>query len=333
MGRKLPQALLLYGPAGIGKFEFGLSLAKFLLCEEKNTHQFCGVCDACRWFDSGNHPDFVSVIPEDLIKKISFFSGISENQSSSEAKALADDEKKQSKVIRIDQIRELIAQLEIGSHRGHTKVALIYPLESMQQISANSLLKILEEPPQNVLFILITNQLDKILPTIKSRCQLIPLHPPVFQEAFDWLVSRLNGLNSNDQILAALRANGGGVLKTLNFLEAGDSSYSDEKILDLLLAVNLSSDQKIVDIVSKDFINNFYETLQKWSHDLTLKFNGLNPVYFPVQANKIKIDCDRSSLDKFIKLLSAMKSSANHPLNVKIQIQKILIEYKKLRIS
>jgi DNA polymerase-3 subunit delta' len=61
---EFPNAVLLHGQSGIGKFEFSIELAKALLCETATATKPCNQCEACRWFDSGNHPDFIALVPE-----------------------------------------------------------------------------------------------------------------------------------------------------------------------------------------------------------------------------------------------------------------------------
>ena len=104
--------------------------------------------------------------------------------TSKRGKASKDDsdgepsEKKEKKNISIEETRIAIESLSIGSHRGGHRVILIYPLELLRSDAANTLLKSLEEPPANTIFILLADRVDRVLPTIRSRCRLLTAPRP-----------------------------------------------------------------------------------------------------------------------------------------------------------
>lgn len=142
---KLPHALLLSGVSDVDKQSFALNFAKLLLCQQENVaDQACGVCHACQLIAANAHPDFYHLQPEAA-----------------------------GKTIRIDQIRELIAQLSQTAHQGLYKIALIDPADAMPIGAANALLKTLEEPSPNTLLMLISHQPGLLPATIRSRCQVI----------------------------------------------------------------------------------------------------------------------------------------------------------------
>jgi DNA polymerase-3 subunit delta' len=175
---RLPHAMLLVGPAGVGKAAFSEQLAALLLCESiQSDLTACGKCPACHWLESGNHPDFRRVAPDrdDAVEE-----GASE-------KAAEKAKKRSQKIIRIDQIRELEAFVFVGSHRQGNRVVLVTEADAMNPAAANALLKILEEPPVNVYFILVSTRSKSLLPTIRSRCRVIPFGPPDRAAAVNWL--------------------------------------------------------------------------------------------------------------------------------------------------
>jgi DNA polymerase-3 subunit delta' len=161
---RLPHALLLYGPRGIGKLALAERTAQLLLCEGKNRP--CDACDACRWFRGGNHPDFRRVEPEAL---------------------WPEKPDKPSIVVKVEQVRELADFLYIRSHRGRLRVALVHPAEDMNENAANALLKGLEEPPAGAVFILVSHRPAQLLPTIRSRCVAVPVALPAKELALGWL--------------------------------------------------------------------------------------------------------------------------------------------------
>jgi DNA polymerase-3 subunit delta' len=193
-----PNAVLLHGQSGIGKFEFSIALAKALLCESETAAKPCNQCEACHWFDSSNHPDFIVLVPETHRKLLPHGDFESDMDSPKKQKASqADDdgdapEKKEKKSISIEDARGAIEGLSIGSHRGGNRVILVYPLEMLRADSANTLLKSLEEPPSNTIFILLADRLDRVLPTIRSRCRLLSAPRPDRATGLQWLRNQLN---------------------------------------------------------------------------------------------------------------------------------------------
>lgn len=156
---RLPHALLLKGPAGLGKRDFAWRLAQAVLCRAGTETRPCGECPACRQFGAGAHPDFSHLTVEEGKKDIA-----------------------------VAQVRELIAQLMLTSGGADRwKVAVIEPADRMNAASANALLKTLEEPPANTVLILVTARPSRLPATIRSRCQQIPFAVPEAGLALDWL--------------------------------------------------------------------------------------------------------------------------------------------------
>ena len=198
----LPHALLLTGPEGIGKSAFAKALAARLLCESPNGNTACGACPSCRWLAGGNHPDFRHVVSE------------ADAESGEEAEDA--ERKKASRQIRIDQIRDLEGFVFVGGHRQGARVVVVEPAEAMNIAAENSLLKILEEPPANVYFILISSQWRRLLPTIRSRCRMLKLGRPTAAQASAWLSK--SGVAEATDLLALM---GGAPLLALRESERG----------------------------------------------------------------------------------------------------------------
>jgi DNA polymerase III subunit delta' len=173
---RLPHAILVYGPQGIGKLALAERAAQMLLCEGKKKP--CDACDACRWYKAGNHPDFRRVEPEILWR-----------EPEADEEASAKRPKQPSIEIKVDQVRELADFLYVRSHRGALRVALVHPAEDMNENAANALLKGLEEPPAGAVFILVSHRPAQLLPTIRSRCVALPVGIPPRQAALEWLAA------------------------------------------------------------------------------------------------------------------------------------------------
>jgi DNA polymerase-3 subunit delta' len=153
---KLPHGILLAGPAQSGKSRLVRRLATTLLCSADNAP--CGVCHQCRLVAADTHPDLYPI-------------SLLENKSQ----------------ILVDQIRELIDWASQTAQQSGWKVCIIEPADKMNIQSSNALLKCLEEPPSRTLIILVTDQPNRLLPTLRSRCQRVECLPPARQEAVSWL--------------------------------------------------------------------------------------------------------------------------------------------------
>lgn len=160
--KTFPHALLLKGQSGLGKTEFALALAELLLCEQKND-KACGLCKSCKLLAAESHPDFHLLQPS------------------------AD-----GKIIKIEQIREVITATNHKSHQNSYQVVVINPAENMHLAASNALLKTLEEPSGALIFILVTNHSQALPATIRSRCQQIEFYPPSKQMTAAWLKQKIN---------------------------------------------------------------------------------------------------------------------------------------------
>ncbi|HXH04562.1 MAG TPA: DNA polymerase III subunit delta' [Candidatus Competibacteraceae bacterium] len=185
---RLHHALLLHGPAGLGKRAFAERLAASLLCQQPGPESApCGRCRACHLFGAGSHPDLLQVSPEEA-----------------------------DKPIRIDQIRELTAFLGYTSQFGATKIALLWPAERMNLNAANSLLKTLEEPPPASLLLMVAERPAQLPATVRSRCQKLVFQPPPAAQAREWLAGQ--ALHGADAALLLTLA-GGAPLRALAYAE------------------------------------------------------------------------------------------------------------------
>ena len=144
-----PHALLLSGASGTGKRHFAGVLVAWLLCAQREEDRACGECSSCQWLQAGTHPAFYRLSPQ------------------------TDAKGRTSKVIKIDQVREL--QGFVQQTQSHWRVVLVDPAERLNPAAANALLKTLEEPGEQVLFVLVSDQLMQLPATVRSRVQRIEL--------------------------------------------------------------------------------------------------------------------------------------------------------------
>jgi DNA polymerase III subunit delta' len=318
----LPHALLLTGPEGIGKGRFAIALAARLLCESPTENSACGKCSSCHWLIADTHPDFRHVIPA--------------------ADAEADDAgsdtgKKGSRQIVIDQIRDLEDFVFVGSHRNGARVVVVEPAEAMNFAAQNSLLKILEEPPSSVYFILISSLWRRLLPTIRSRCRTMALTRPTLVEAKAWLEGQdrraveILPLVGYAPLLAVTESERGrdaillGVMGTL--AEPGRDP--------LALA---SRWQNQLQLKSDDGLpmETFVGLVQKWVFDLAAyKFAGRHRLG-DSRTGALRQLADKASAAGLIRCyndLMKFRALASHPLNPQLFLEDIAERYLRALAS
>ena len=347
----LPNAILLHGQSGIGKFSFSVELAKALLCETSAATKPCNQCEACHWFDTGNHPDFISLVPE-THRKLLPHADYEADDSPKRGKAARDDdgefsEKKEKKNISIEETRHAIENLSIGSHRGGKRVILIYPLEMLRSDSANTLLKSLEEPPANTIFILLADRVDRVLPTIRSRCRLLTAHRPDRAQGLAWLKTQLGndgGLKIGDADIETIYdEQGGAPFSVLDSLIARhNKDDKDELTISIqasrYLLQSMAQGVKInwLDAADKTHKAQFaylLASMQRWASDLQSVAQGGNPRYYPKHVTTLQGLSKMANIQRLIqfwKSLVQARRHENHPLANRIQLEALLSQYQQI---
>jgi DNA polymerase-3 subunit delta' len=275
---RLPHALLLFGPRGVGKLALAERMGQLLLCEGEGRKP-CGSCDACRWFLAGNHPDFRRLEPESLAPV------------REEEEAPARRPKQPSIEIKVDQVRELADFLYVGSHRGRLRVALVHPAEDMNENASNALLKGLEEPPAGAMFILVSHRPAQLLPTIRSRCVGVPVAIPPRDAALEWLSAQ--GVKDATRWLAYA---GGAPLRALDYAARGE----------ILLGP----------VDEREALEPLAEALQKMALDRALLAFGL-PAKYQTTTGKVSPGKAREWL-AFARQMGQDRLLSRHPLNPKL---------------
>ncbi|MDX9728852.1 MAG: DNA polymerase III subunit [Bacteroidales bacterium] len=181
---RVSHALLFYGPEGSGKFAIALAFARYISCENRTAEDACGICPSCSKYNKLIHPDLHFVFP--VIKKKSNTEPVSDLFISqwremvlrspwfslttwTEAMEVANEQA----LIPVAESAEIIRKLSLKSFESDFKIMIIWLPEKMNAETANKILKIIEEPPARTLFILVSEEDEKLLPTITSRCQHI----------------------------------------------------------------------------------------------------------------------------------------------------------------
>ena len=306
----LPHALLLHGPAGVGKLELAVELARWALCQRPGDAGACGVCDACNWFDQGNHPDFRRIEPI-------------EPEAAEDGGKPA---KKGGRLIGVDAIREISDFLSLTAHRGGWRVALIQPAEFMNAAAANALLKTLEEPPARVLLLLVSHQPGRLLPTVLSRCRKVAVPLPEQATALAWLSQA--GL---EQPEALLEEAGGAPLAALGFAEP-ERAARREAFLDLL-AQPRRLDACQAALTFQPVLAEAWGWLARWVHDLLAHKLAGQTHYFSGRAALIERVAAHSSLADLLAFQRELAEAGRwlrHPLNAQLLLESWLIRYSEI---
>jgi len=293
---RMPHALLIHGALGIGKLQLAERFTQSLLCEAVDAvGEPCGECAGCRWLAAGSHPDCRWVEPEALARQAA-----SAADADEPAPARAT---KPSLEIKVDQIRALDDFLNLKSHRGGARVALIHPAEAMNPSAANALLKGLEEPPGRAMFILVSHRPARLLATIRSRCVAVPVPVPDAGVSLAWLESQ-----KVRDAASWLAFASGSPLRALQYAsEAGATLARRREALmardfDVLRAVN-----------DREQLEELAEVLQRHALDKA----------FATYCGRAKYGTAAGSQDgpawlRYARLMGRNRALARHPLNPRL---------------
>ncbi len=298
-------ALLLRGPQGVGQFEMALTLAQAWLCEGTSDRRPCGTCASCHLVQAHSHPDLLVLLPEALRESLGWgAAGDDESVSDKASKA------KPSREIRVAAVRSAVAFSQITSARGRGKVVVLHPAERMNHISANTLLKTLEEPPGAARFILSCTAPDSLLPTIRSRCQSVLLQLPAPDVATLWLRER--GVAEPVVLLAAT---GGQPQEVLQWVEQG----VDAALWLRLPAIVARGETQAL---ASWPLPRLLDALQKLCHDLACLAAGALPRYFPPSA--LSKGADAGLLSEWMHEINRCARHAEHAWNAGLMLDSLL---------
>lgn len=321
-------AVLLHGPRGIGKKNLAFDLADALLCAapQPDGHA-CGRCDECRLGAAGNHPDLRLVLPQALAEQLLPQAEPDEAESSPADIEGNGKPARASREIRVEQIRALADFLAIATHRAGRRVVLLAPADALNVFAANTLLKMLEEPPPATVFALVTDALDEVLPTIRSRCVLVQVPLPDAQISMRWLAEQ-----GVAEPAAALALAGGAPLAALEDASAEalapDVAGALYRMLEQGPALTAA---QIVGAVARDpAVPSCLRLLQRWAFDL-LQYRACGLVrYHPQREGRIRQLAEKvqpEALWRWIDALRSAKAAREHPLNARLVIESVMIGY------
>lgn len=300
---KLSHSYIFEGPKGIGKKSMALALAKSLLCQGEQKP--CGKCKACTLVEADTHPDIIKV-------------------------------EKDTRTTKIDTIRDqLVKSMDVKPYQGPYKIIIVTEADTITVEGQNAMLKTIEEPPSYGIVILITENLAKLLPTIKSRCIHLRFNPLSQAEVMDYLEDY--DLDPSQKEIYAQFAEGSiGITKKLiedeNFLEERKKSIS--YLLDLQKAdlMKLYDIQKAI-CEDKEFTISLLEFWLLWYRDLAiLKATGEGNLYYLDYKSHL---LDMSSkltyntIDRHIKLIKDATIQINQNIYTTFVIENLLLKLKE----
>lgn len=314
--RQLPHALLLHGRSGIGKLALARTLAQTLLCETPQAAGgACGHCLACGWFAQGNHPDFRVLESE------------AAQHPESAPEAMDGDRqkgKKPSKYITIEQVRELSGIINLTTHRHGLRIILIHPAEAMNANAANALLKTLEEPPPQTLFILVSHQPQRLLPTVLSRCLKIAMPVPAPEIALKWLQDQ--GVSNASLCLAQA---GYAPLDALSLCNEDYQAQRCSFLSQLSKPTNLDP-IALAEQSEKVDLADITDWLRKWVYDL-IGYGLTGKIRyqpdFTEELRKLSNSVDLLKLFAYQRELLGVQQTLQHPLNSQLLVEQLLLSY------
>lgn len=275
--QRIPHAQLLRGPEGVGKLGLAIAYAQYICCENRSEKDSCGVCPSCVKYKKLAHPDLhfvfpvikpsnrTSVVCDDFIAEFraqilkSPYFGLNDWYAS-----ISDDAKQG--LIYSNESEEIIRKLSLKTYESEYKIMIIWLPEKMHATCANKLLKILEEPPEKTLFLLVSDEPDKIITTILSRTQHIHVPKLTDVEIVGTLLKDDElELNETDAVNIARIANGS-YLGALAILNEGDENKVNFERFVMVMRLAWQVGNK------KDHAS--LKTLRKWADDMAASTVG-----------------------------------------------------------
>lgn len=299
-------AWLLAGPSGLGQYSLALALVRAWLCEQPSAHGACGNCASCHAIDVHTHADLCVLMPETVMLELGW--PLSERAQSE----IDDKKRKASKEIRVEAMRDAVEFAQRTSARGQGKAVLVFPAERMNVVTANALLKTLEEPPGAVKFVLASEAAYQLLPTIRSRCLGHTMVWPQADAALAWLQAQ--GLAAGPAKVM-LHAAGGRPEDALLFSQSGQDAQAWVKLPKAMARGDVS--------VLKDWsAAQTVNALHKLCHDMLAVKTGAAPRFF--EATDLPAGGSVATLTSWAQALTATQRTVEHPFNAGLMLEALV---------
>ena len=299
-------AWMLMGPSGLGQYSLALALASAWLCEQPAPAGACGHCASCHAIAVRTHADLCVLMPETWMIELGW--PLSERAQSE----IDEKKRKPSKEIRVDAMRDAVEFSQRTSARDRGKAVLVFPAEDMNHVTANALLKTLEEPPGDVKFVLATESAHRLLPTIRSRCLGHTMRWPDAQASEQWLQAQ--GVDAS-VARQALLAMGGRPQDALAFARSGPSAAAWSSFYKAMARGDVGC---VRDWSAQELLS----TQQKLCHDLLSITVGADPRFFA--APDLVPGHSLTVLTRWSQALSAQQRTIDHPLNTGLLLESLV---------
>ena len=303
---KFPHAVIFSGVEGIGKRKIAENCAAALLCENPNDGEACGVCSSCKLLAAGNHPDFYVIEPE---------------------------KSKAAPAIKIGQIRELQSQVLLQPNRANCRVVIIDGAEFMNKAAANCLLKTLEEPTGQTIFILTTANRAGLLMTVRSRCGVVnfeKISPAEISAAL-----KLRGVESEKAQTISLIADGS-LGRALKLEESGGFEIRNDALnfLENLLAKKITVENifergKIFSEGSKENFSDFVTHIQKILRDVFL-LESAELYNSDLKSRLTKIKIPEKTLYELFEEGKKIQRKLNSNANLRLSVEAYFLKSKQI---
>ena len=233
---RVSHAQLFAGPDGCGSMALALAYARYVSCENRTDNDSCGTCKSCVKYEKMIHPDLHFVFPvikgkkatdpvsdnyidewRDFVKKSPYFNINNWLDSIEVGNAQG--------MIFASEASEIIRKLSLKTFESDYKIMIIWLPEKMHQATSNKLLKMIEEPPDKTLFLLVSEEPDKVIPTILSRCQLVKIPPFSIDDTEKYLTQKV-GISA-DIAKDIARVSNGNIRRALELCENEDYSRAN----------------------------------------------------------------------------------------------------------
>ena len=292
---RVAHAQLFLGQEGTGKLALAIAYAQYINCTNRGEHDSCGICPSCKKYNALAHPDLHFIFPTTTNKNVKkdpesdlFLTEWREYLEKCETYAdlsswynALDVENKQG-AINVRDAATIMRKLNLKAYEAEYKVAIIWMAEKLNVQAANKLLKVLEEPPEKTLFILISENQEELLTTIRSRTVLMKIPKLTLDEVQNALVNKF-GCDYNVARNAAVLANGNWILAQSYINDQEDEKLYFQSFQKWMRYCFRFSASELIDFIAND-IKSLGREKQKeflayglnFFHNALLMNNGLS---------------------------------------------------------